>query len=158
MILTFEATSAEELKHKVINYVRVMYNEGQGQKAEDLRMSLPLPMTGIAAPLNETTAEPAGENALKPAAKRGRPRKVKAQEEAEPVLEKEIQEAPEPVAETQKVELTKDAVVNALSEVNGKCGINKAREILSRFGANRMSELKAEFYADFVALCNEALA
>ena len=95
-------------------------------------------------PASEPVVEHVAEHVVEPAAEPKKAQKKKA----------EKVEAPAPVSSA----ITEDAATASLKKVSEVKGLTVAREILTSVGASRMSEVKPDTYAQFIELCEKALA
>ena len=116
------------------------------EKATALAMSLgALRAVNPSEKVNITPAsEPVVEHVAEPVAEPKKAQKKKA----------EKVEAPAPVSSA----ITEDAATASLKKVSEVKGLTVAREILTSVGASRMSEVKPDTYAQFIELCEKALA
>lgn len=142
MILTIEATTAQELRTKILSLADTY---------TDAYKNVPTQLELTPQNVNETTPQHVNPNPEPIKKSAGRPKKTAA---AEPVAPTAPQVQPEPVMPTP--EDLRAAFEKVAGEENEN--IEAVRGILERFGARKMSEVKREDYPALVKACNDYVA
>lgn len=175
MILTFEATTAEELREKVVSLARMFgalatgIVETTSEAKYYVNHPVETPVTEAAAPATvptdpkpkrsrrsskDVSDAPANSTSAEEPATAGKPAAGPSAgliETPKPDVPAQVQPATEDVKP-----LTKDDAIAALQKVNEGKGLGVAREVLLAFSCSRISEVPVEKYGAFVAACEKA--
>lgn len=165
MIVTIEASSADELRSKILDLANMLGAAGQNFQTRGLsnsdRVGDPITDSSKISPADAAHID--AENGYpvgpEPRVRRRRQKAKDAPPKVEPETSSDEPEftgeddAPEAAAKSP----TREDAIAALQKVNAKKSLAKAREVLSRFGCNRISELDPKFYQEFIELCEKTV-